>query len=336
MRQGGGMARQIGRRAALAGAGALAACAGGISAGEIDAAAAAERARRPEDYVNGEARAFAVGRDGRPAGLLWGTFHTGYDEATVPPRAIRARFAAASSLSVEVVLDRVAAPVRRAMLRVRDGALLRADPAAFGRLDPATRQEVLAAGLPAGSVERHSLLGLAQLVNGQAVAAPAGVLPAGRIVDANLIAFARSLSIPVRGLEEADAGQVERLAYADPNGDGAAAALRLALRRRGGASALMGWARRRYAAGEVAAMLAGVVAWRAEPSDLARWDRRREALLAERNAAWLPRLEAALGEPGSAFAAFGAGHLVGEDGVVALLRGRGWEVSACVGDRCAG
>lgn len=288
------MAWQIGRRAALAGAGALAACAGGMDAGEIDAAAAAERARRPDEYVNGEARAFAVSRDGRPAGLLWDTFHTGYDEATVMPRAIRARFAAASSLSVEVVLDRIAAPVRRAMVLVRNGALLRADPAAFGRLDPATRQEVAAAGLPPGSVERLSLLGLAQLVNGRAAAAPAGALPAGRIVDANLIG-ARSLSIPVRGLEEADAGQVERLAYADPNGDEAAAALRLALRRRSGAPAMAGWVRRRYAAGEVATMLAGLVAWRAEPSDLARWDRRREALLAERNAAWLPRLDAALG-----------------------------------------
>lgn len=330
------MAWQIGRRAALAGAGALAACAGGMDVGEIDAAAAAERVRRPDEYVNGEARAFAVSRDGRPAGLLWGTFHTGYDEATVMPRAIRARFAAASSLSVEVVLDRIAAPVRRAMVLVRNGALLRADPAAFGRLDPATRQEVAAAGLPPGSVERLSLLGLAQLVNGRAVAAPAGTLPAGRIVDANLIGFARSLSIPVRGLEEADAGQVERLAYADPNGDEAAAALRLALRRRSGAPAMAGWVRRRYAAGEVATMLAGLVAWRAEPFDLARWDRRREALLAERNAAWLPRLETALGEAGSAFAAFGAGHLMGGDGVVALLQARGWEVSACVGDRCAG
>ncbi len=329
------MAGQLGRRAVLVSVGALAACAGGMDAGEIDAAAAAELARRPGDYVNGEARAFAVSREGRAAGLLWGTFHTGYDEATVLPRAIRARFAAASSLSVEVVLDRIAAPVRRAMMEVRRGALMRADPAAFGRLDPATRQEVAAAGLPPGSLERYSLQGLALLVNGRAAAAPAGVLPVTGIVDANLIGFARSLSIPVRGLEEADAAQVERLLYADPNGEHAAAALRLALRRQAGASALRAWVRRRYAAGEVGTMLAGLVAWQAAAPDLARWDRGRGALLTERNAAWLPRLEAALGEPGTAFAAFGAAHLMGGDGVVALLRERGWEVSACVGDRCA-
>jgi len=330
------MALNLGRRAMLVSVGALAACAGGgVLAGEIDAAAAAEMARRPEDYVNGEARAFAVSRDGRMAGLLWGTWHVGYDETTVMPRAIRQRFAAASSVSVEIVLDRIAAPVRRAMVAVTRGGLLRADPAAVRRLDPEIRQELDAAGLPSGSLERFSLIGLAQLVGRQAAAEPAGALPTVGFVDANLIGFARSVSIPVRGLEDADAALLERLLYADPNGEAAAAMLRLALRRRSGAPALRAWLRQRYAAGEVGTMQAGLVGWRAEAANLAQNDRSRAALLTARNAAWMPRLEATLGEPGAAFVAFGAAHLTGVDGVVALLRRRGWEVAGCVGDRCA-
>lgn len=328
------MGLRIGRRGVLGLAGALAACAGdGLADGEIDAAAAAELTRRPDNYVNGEARAFAVSRDGRAAGLLWGTWHTGYDEATVMPRAIRQRFSAASSLSVEVVLDRIAPPVRRAMAAVAGRALLRADPAAVERLDAETRRELDTAGLPAGSLERFSLLGLARLVDERAAAA-AGFLPTIGFVDANLIGFAGSMKIPVRGLEDADAAMIERLLYADPNGDGAAASLRLALRRRSGNAGLRAWLRRRYAAGEIGTMLAGLLAWRAGPADSARDDRRRAALLTERNAAWMPRLEATLEEPGEAFAAFGAAHLTGVDGVVALLRARGWDVSACVGDRC--
>ncbi len=319
----------------LGSVGALAACAGdGLLEGEIDAAAAAEQARRPDNYVNGEARAFAVSRDGRPAGLLWGTWHTGYDAATVMPRAIRQRFSAASSVSVEVVMDRVAPPVRRAIAAVTNAALLHADPAVVRRLDAETRRELATAGLPVGSLERFSLIGLARLVDQRSASAPEGVLPTVGFVDSNLIGFAESVQIPVRGLEDADPAMVERLLYADPNGEGAAAALRLALRRRPESAALLAWLRRRYMAGEVGAMLAGLVAWRADAEDLARNDRGRIALLTERNAAWMPRLEATLGEAGEAFVAFGAAHLTGADGVVALLRARGWSVSACVGDRC--
>lgn len=323
------MGLRLGRREALGSVGALglvgalAACAGdGLAAGEIDAAAAGELARRPENYVNGEARAFAVSRDGRAAGLLWGTVHIGYDGATVMPRAVRERFAVAPSLSVEVVLDRVPGPTWRAMAAAVREPLLRVEPGAVGRLDPATRRELDAAGLPSGSLERFSLAGLAQLVNRQALAAPSGALPALGIVDSSLIGFARSLSIPVRGLEEVDAGMMRRAVIAEPNGEAAAASLRLALRQR------------HYAAGEVGVMLAGLVAWKADAVDLARHDRGRPVTLTERNAAWMPRLEATLGEPGVAFVAFGAGHLMGTDGVVALLRARGWDVSACVGDRC--
>ena len=331
------MGLELGRRSLLLSLGALAGCAGDAAfAGEFDAAAAGEIARRPSDYVNGEARAFAVSRDGRPTGLLWGTFHIAYDETTVMPRAIRQLFSASSSLSVESVFDRITSAELRAFVAVTNRGLNLVDAAALERLDGATRRELEAVGLPSGSLEQHSLIGLSRLVAGSAVTTLPGSLPQGQFVDATLIGFARSVSIPVRGLENADAGLMERIVYADPNGEEAAAALRLTLRRRSGIPAFMAWLRRRYAAGEVGAMLAGLVAWRSEAVDLARHDRSRTALLTERNAAWMPRLEAALGEPGAAFIVFGAAHLMGADGVVALLRARGWEVSACVGDRCAG
>lgn len=325
----------LGRRTLLAGTAALAACAGNAAlTNEIDAAAATELARRPDHYVNGEARAFTVARDGQLAAMLWGTWHVGDDDATVLPRPIRDRFSAASSLSVEVVLDRVAPPVRRAMATVAARTLLRADPAAIARLDTGTRRSLDGIGLPPGSLERLSLIGLANLVNRQAPP-PTGALPAAGFVDLDLIGFARSVAIPVRGLEDADPLLLERLLYADPNGADAAALLRLALRRRPGLPDLHQWLRRRYRTGEIGAMAAGLVAWRANPDDLTRNDRARVPLLSERNAAWMPRLEATIAEPGVAFVAFGAAHLTGTDGIVALLRRRGWDVAGCPGDRCS-
>jgi uncharacterized protein YbaP (TraB family) len=51
-----------------------------------------------------------------------------------------------------------------------------------------------------------------------------------------------------------------------------------------------------------------------------------ERLLVERNRNWLPKLEALFGRPGRAFVVVGAAHLVGPDGLVALLKAKGYQV----------
>ena len=89
-----------------------------------------------------------------------------------------------------------------------------------------------------------------------------------------------------------------------------------------------------YGRGEVARVLAALVAWRAAPEDLQHWEPSRVAVLAVRNRAWVEPLERTFEAPGHHFVAFGGGHLLGDEGVVALLRARGWEVTACVRDRC--
>jgi uncharacterized protein YbaP (TraB family) len=49
-------------------------------------------------------------------------------------------------------------------------------------------------------------------------------------------------------------------------------------------------------------------------------------LLVERNQAWLPKLEALFGRTGHAFVVVGAAHLVGPDGLLAMLRSKGYSV----------
>jgi len=50
-----------------------------------------------------------------------------------------------------------------------------------------------------------------------------------------------------------------------------------------------------------------------------------QTLIVDRNRKWLPKIEACLGE-GHCFVVVGAGHLVGADGLLALLRARGYSV----------
>ena len=51
------------------------------------------------------------------------------------------------------------------------------------------------------------------------------------------------------------------------------------------------------------------------------------SLLVERNARWVPKVEAMLETPGTVFIAVGAAHLVGPDSVIADLRAKGHEVT---------
>ena len=121
---------------------------------------------------------------------------------------------------------------------------------------------------------------------------------------------------------------------ADPNGPDAEALLRQYLRRFDTFRTMSTWSLDAYGSGDVARTLAILVAWRSDPADLARNDRDRPKELAQRNAAWVPRLEEIMTPPGLHFVAVGAAHLLGTDGLVALLRARGWTVVPCIKDVC--
>jgi uncharacterized protein YbaP (TraB family) len=51
-----------------------------------------------------------------------------------------------------------------------------------------------------------------------------------------------------------------------------------------------------------------------------------QRLLVERNRNWIPKIEALFARPRPAFVVVGAAHLVGPDGLIALLRAKGYTV----------
>lgn len=318
-----GMGRRGVLAGMLAGCASLAGCAvhGPDVEAEIVRDADAELRRRPDLYSNGHARGWSVKRDGADRGTLWGTVHVRYEGPTVLPRPARERFAASSSVTVE---DLPGPARRRALDASFRDALGTPDPGALQALDAATRVRLREAGVSAREERRLSLLGLSQAAAQRTAVESGSFLPGGAIVDMNLVGFAGSLDIPVRTLEALDHSPDP--VWSDPNGPAAADGLRLALRRADGLHAFGDALLRMYGAGEVGRLLAAAAAWRATEADLRHSDASRAAVLAARNRAWVGPLEQTLRLPGTHFVAFGAGHLPGDEGVVALLRGRGWEV----------
>ncbi len=315
----------------LAGLLLLSACAGGgASDAAFRAAANAEMARRPEFYRNGEARAWQVRKDGTVRGLIWGTLHVGYGDDTALPAPIRARFYGATDLTVEAELDRLPGMMRsvRAAIRRANTAY---DAAAVAGLDEPTRRAL--AGIPDTDGRDLSLRGLAGRVAAAATrtAPDPAALPDQGIADMNLIAFARQQDRPVHGLERrVDADPT----LAAPNGPEAAGRLRQALRRMAGLREFLAWLRSAYRMGDVAGLAAATTAWQADADDLRRSDENRDALFTRRNAAWLPQLDRLFAGPGDHFVAVGAGHLLGSDGLVTLLQGRGYDVTPCPQEAC--
>jgi hypothetical protein len=51
-----------------------------------------------------------------------------------------------------------------------------------------------------------------------------------------------------------------------------------------------------------------------------------QRLLVERNKTWLPKIEALFARRGHALVVVGAAHLIGPDGVVAMLKSKGYTV----------
>ena len=82
----------------------------------------------------------------------------------------------------------------------------------------------------------------------------------------------------------------------------------------------MGKLRQSWKAGDVAAVEKILLA------DLRNDPQLYQRLLVERNRNWLPKLEALFARSRPAFVVVGAAHLVGPDGVVAMLKAKGYSV----------
>ena len=170
------------------------------------------------------------------------------------------------------------------------------------------------------------------LVAAKAAADPLGYSGSTAPVDLILIKFARQNGLALHGLDSR--ARTMAAHSGNPNDADAAEDLKRALRQSAETRAFSPWLLGQYGRGQTQTVLAGLESWKANAGDLVRSEHERVGLLHDRNAAWIPKLETIFATPGLHFVVFGAAHLLGDDGVVALLRDRNWQVLPCPGDVC--
>jgi uncharacterized protein YbaP (TraB family) len=293
-----------------------------------DPAAHAAIIARAEATPNGEGRLWRVERPNVAASHIFGTFHTDQAVATVPDAAWAALADARIALFELSAGEQAAMQARLA----GDRAFAFDDDAQplSRRLDPdglAVIARALAArGIPLAAAERmrpwmlFSLLAL-PACHLQAMAAGASSL------DAVMTRRAAQAGTPHAGLESYEAA-VHAIRRIPPE-------RLLALLADSGAlfereEDVFRTTLDLYAAGRIAAIEAFARWLATRPPSGAQAATLHDEVMADligtRNRAWLGTIEAELGR-GGAFVAVGALHLPGADGLVALLRDRGWTLA---------
>ena len=312
-------------------ASASAECAGRDLLAELerkDAEAHAEILARGAEIEHGQGKLWQVRRGDAPPSVVLGTYHdTGIAEEPLPAAAVHA-LDHARALVVEITPDEQA----RMRHRIATDPDFAFDPEGTGwveMLSPAQRdmaeQALAERGLDLRAVATMrpwmlmSVLGvpkcqLAEMASGKPV------------LDALLVRRALDKGTPVIGLEsyqdaigaferidleEVRTLAVDMLAQVDEEEDIRATMAEL------------------YRAGEIGAILEFGIWASARENDAERARRIaeifRDAIITYRNRQWMDGLVQEL-EKGNAFVAFGALHLIGEEGVLALLEDRGFDV----------
>lgn len=294
-----------------------------------DPAAHAELFQRAHAVPNAIGKFWRVSRDGAPDSYLFGTFHdTGIARQPLDPVVAQA-LGAARLMLVEVTEEEQS----RMQARIVDDPTFVVDPdrTGFSRQLTAAEREAAERALAGRGVTLQIADKLRPWMLFSLLAVPQCMLREAQqgqpTLDGLLMSDAAERGIPVAGLETYQQA-IDSIASVpvvamdqllldmlrDMSGEEDARRTAVAL----------------YQAAEIAAIWEFSIVSGAETAGIARsreiFDQLADLLLGTRNRAWMETLVPEL-KAGGVFAAFGAMHLVGDAGVIELLRAEGFEVT---------
>jgi uncharacterized protein YbaP (TraB family) len=294
-----------------------------------DPAAHAALFQRAHEVANGRGKFWRVRHDGVPDSYLFGTFHdTGIARQPLDPAVARA-LGAARLMLVEVTEEEQA----RMEARMADdpGFVVDTRRIGFSEQLSAAERAVAERELAGRGVTLQIADKLRPWMLFSLLAVPRCMLREAQqgqpTLDALLMSKAAEAGIPVAGMETY---QQAIDSIASVPADTMNELLLEMLRDLSGEEDARRTSVALYQAAEIAAIWEFSILSGAETVGVARsreiFDQLADLLIDTRNRAWMKVLAPAL-ETGGVFAAFGAMHLVGEAGVIELLRAQGFEVT---------
>ncbi len=248
---------------------------------------------------------------------LLGTFHLLPKKTNWKSQLIDKKIKNSKKVVFELTAEEMANPasqqlmLSKGLLREDESLAALVGPELFARVEAAGQ----AIGLPGSTLNRMRPWMASTLLAVQSARA-LGFEP-GRGVEAVIQEKAAKNKAATMGLETM-ADQVEALAALDD--DGARQMLEETTKELVNAEKLFSEMLDAWSSGDSVKLESSFL------SDMQEFPKAYDALLKQRNLRWLPKFEALLAEQQPIFVAVGAGHLVGPDGMVALLRAKGYKV----------
>jgi uncharacterized protein YbaP (TraB family) len=260
----------------------------------------------PSDRAMGPLLFVLEASGGSPV-YLFGTMHT--EPVTSMPPIATAHFAQARTVAFEADMENLepAKLLVKAMLPADQSLDKLVGPEVWQRL-----QDSLGSTIPPQALVRFRPWLVCTLILQKSM----GATPGGEVMDLSLLKRSRAESKTVKFLETMDQ-QIEALEKLMD-----AAMLVELSKETAELSPMFASMAEAYRAGDIA-QLEALTQLASQSGDSAA---RMRDLLGVRNERWIPFVEQ-MATQGGGFIAFGAAHLPGEDGVVALLRRRGHEVT---------
>jgi uncharacterized protein YbaP (TraB family) len=248
---------------------------------------------------------------------LFGTIHLMTEDIEWFTSEIRSAFSASETLVVEI--DQTAISRERQMEVVRELALLPEDRRLSDIVGEERMQELVSVleplGVPRNAIERWKPW-YAAITVVAAAARNSGFEPRYG-VDVTLLRGADEAGIDIRGLESA---AYQLRLFDDLSEDDAVYYLTDALERIDEIGAFFDELVSSWLSQDLDELERLLLESRQENPDFY------ERVYVERTEKWLPDIVSLLDAPGTHFVAVGTGHLVGDKGLIAMLRARGYDV----------
>ena len=297
---------------------------------EILDAAKAETLREPSLYENGNHRAFTISKDGTDRAVIMGTFHLANARTTYLPPQVHTIFLNADRLIVETDISKVA-PDRMIRFRAAVNALMFNEGGAQAALavdrasDGKIHKIISAMGIHADQLSKVSLLGIESLLSGHYCSDSIQLYnQGGHPLDIILTAWANLLSKEVIGIEPIET--YLRL-IANPNPSTSSSIISLMVRRDDIRSKILDFQLEQYFSGHIGYVIGAERGYMANFEERDAMLHRSSSFVEVRNVDFVAAIEKTLNRPGQTFVAVGAEHLIGNNGVIALLMQRGWAIT---------